>query len=239
MKKNIKRAIAILILAVSLAEASPSSAISNYKVLTLGDSITAGMDDKNGWVGNLVSNLDKLLKKSGYKWEFLGDYSRDNITRYQGDGGFCLASIKYKCSTNTFKKQASIMQLYLDYHKKNPSKIDLFIIQGGINDINSAGGVNPPPEPIISMKALISTIRKDYPDSLIVLQGITRPTLDSLELSYNKKLANLKMKKVYYVDTTKANKDSYFIDGLHPNSEGYKAFARINFDQMRRLKIIK
>ena len=141
-------------------------------VLALGDSITAGMDENNKWVGNYYSVLNDLLEKKNIKWSFLGDYSRDRKTQYQADGGFCLASVKYKCNTSP-KNPNSITQLYLQFHKNHKVKLNYVFIQGGINDLSSRRNVtNSVPEPIISLKALIVQVRKDNPGVKIVLLNL-------------------------------------------------------------------
>ena len=242
MKKS-KLLIKVILVVFSISALNTTSSFALSKevnVLALGDSITAGMDENNKWVGNYYSALNDILTKKNIKWSFLGDYSRDQKTQYQADGGFCLASIKYKCNTSP-KNPNSITQLYLQFHKNHKEKLNYVFIQGGINDLSSRRNApNSVPEPIVSLRSLIKQVKKDNPGVKIILLNLTKPVLSTEEVAFNKNISKLgkEYSQVYIIDTTSVKEKSLFIDGLHPNAAGYKALGLTLFNALHKLKFI-
>ena len=232
MKKIVILTLLILLLSsLTIFKGDNSSRPVELNTLTIGDSVTEGMNDQGIWVGNYIYNINNKLVKHGFKMVNFGSQTNGDSTQTgplsDGYGGFCLNSKPGECVSDKTPEEEHSLAANFEKYIKNGKNINLVLLQGGINDINSKrnGYTGSPSYAAI---LAIEKMHKLLPKAKIGFFSIERLNStdeDGISISkFNSELIKYikKNKYTFFVDNRDINKQEYYLDDLHPNKLGYQ-----------------
>ncbi len=211
-----------------------------YKVMPLGDSITAGWcpSETELAYGGYRTYLTKALEENGYsknfdfvgKWQTGKGYDTDN----NGTNGACIAYDQAWAN--------SILTDVVDEKILDTYTPDIVLLQIGTNDINSQSNridalkidtINDRLENLIDV--IFSKLNEN---SMLFLASI--PNMQGESSKYNEDVKNYNEfirevvdnkieegKRITFVDVNAVVADDQFDDALHPNQSGYESMGEL------------
>jgi lysophospholipase L1-like esterase len=222
-------------------------------ILSIGDSITAGMvDEKGTWATNHNYHLSMILSEKGYRPRFIGSHIQPlslgaEPLSDEGYGSYCIAENWESCN---YSSQAEKLENNTLLGNLNNILIQshipqIIILQGGINDIHinqeNAGVMG---DPAISMLEMVKRVREKYNDALIVVipvfeygQASILPAVDKFNLDVAQGVKNMKSTIMIELPNYSV-KENFFLDGVHPNSEGYRVMAEKIYEGIAKQKLL-
>jgi lysophospholipase L1-like esterase len=258
MKKTVAL---ILVVVLSIAggmalyEKNKKTTRSNFElnILSIGDSITAGMvDDKGTWATNHNYHLSLLLNEKGYRPRFIGSHIQPlsfgaEPLSDEGYGSYCIAENWENCNYSTQEARledntllGNLNNILIQSHTPQ-----IIILQGGINDIHinheNAGIMG---DPGLSMLEMVKRVRDKYADAFIVVIPVFEYGQESIQPAVDKFNKDVKegvktMKNTIMIELPEFSiKENFFIDGVHPNSEGYRVMAEKIYEGISKEKFL-
>ena len=230
-------------------------------ILSIGDSITSGMEDEEGtWATNYNFHLYSLLTKAGYRPRFLGSHIKSTNgpepISDEGYGSYCIAEnwqdCKFASNENTKMNQKVLednsLLLNLDHILIQSHTPKIIILQGGINDIgvnqNNPDNNTIMGNPAANMLKMAQRVKVKYPDALIVILPVFAYQHKEIEPAIEKfnseVLAGVKtMKNAIFVELPNFNKpDNFFTDGIHPTEIGYAEMGEKIYEEISKQKLL-
>ncbi|HDP99914.1 MAG TPA: hypothetical protein ENN22_12120, partial [bacterium] len=213
-----------------------SVALSQYKIMPLGNSITVGKGDPNStpYVGYRY-DLYHLLINDGWNFDFVGSQSDGNPNQFdpdhEGHSGWKAQDIDANINSWLNQSDPNIVLLHIgtnDVSSMEPNSETIAEIESIVNKIYTYNS---------SIAILLCKLvpRKEQPDN----EHIINEELNNLIQQLYTTKKNDERYNIYLVDqfaAFKANdnwRTDYMVDNVHPSSAGYTVMANTFFNVLQ------